>query len=186
MTLNLVTYEEYDGLTPENETGRLQALYDTGMLDSEQEALFDHITLLTKEKLGTATALISLVEKDRQWFKAKTGLSVCETSRDASFCTHTILTREPLVVLDAREDAMFRDNQLVTGPPFIRFYAGAPIIIYDQFAIGTLCVIDGKPRSEFPDEQRTFLKQMTEILSMMVEHRACNAGFETEKKAGNE
>jgi len=163
-------YHDYTGPVSDNEALRLQALLNTDLLYTGENALFNRITNLTKEHLGTATALVSLVEKNRQWFKARCGLSVTETSRNVSFCSYAILAPEVMVVPDATKDERFRNNELVTGPPFIRFYAGAPIIINGNFAIGTLCVIDSKPWKTFSEEHHAFLKDMASILTLLIEH----------------
>lgn len=126
---------------------RLQALVETGLLDTPKEGRYERFTRLAQGYFKTEMVLISLVDKDRQWFKSCQGLDAEETSRDISFCGHAILQDEIFQVSDAREDPRFHDNPLVTGPPHIRFYAGAPLVSPKGFAIGTLCLIDSKPRS---------------------------------------
>lgn len=132
---------------PLDEDARLQALRDCSILDTPPEREFDGVVALAKELCDTPMALVSLVDRDRQWFKAKVGLDVSETPRDVAFCAHALLEPEPLVVRDAREDPRFLDNALVTADPHIRFYAGVPLRLRNGSTLGTLCVLDDKPRS---------------------------------------
>lgn len=131
---------------PENESERLQALYRCLLLDTMPEDRFDRLTRLARQMLGTQIALVSLVDAQRQWFKSCQGLDASETGRDISFCGHAILGTDIFQVVDARLDSRFADNPLVTGAPCIRFYAGAPLSTADGYMIGTLCIIDDKPR----------------------------------------
>lgn len=140
--------------TPENEPQRLQALRHCSILDTPAEERFDRLTRLAQQIFGTQMALISLVDSGRQWFKSRQGLDACETGRDVSFCGHAILTPETLTVSNALNDPRFHDNPLVTGAPHIRFYAGAPLTSADGYRIGTLCIIDDKPRELTVAEQR--------------------------------
>lgn len=136
------------------EAERLQVLHALGVLDSEVEIEFSEIVQLAADICQVPIALISLVDTDRQWFKAKIGLAADETSREVSFCSHAIRRPdEVMVVQDASQDDRFRENDLVVGEPNIRFYAGAPVIVDDQ-PIGTVCVIDSKPRDLSPLESR--------------------------------
>ena len=129
------------------EERRLQALRRYGLLDSPPEAIFDGITLAVAHICEVPVALISLVDSDRQWFKSAFGLNVRQTPREVAFCAHAIAkSSELMVVEDASEDARFRDNPLVTDDPDIRFYAGKPLVNQEGYALGTLCVIDRKPR----------------------------------------
>lgn len=133
---------------PIDEWQRLQALFKTGLLDSRPEARFDRLTRIAQGSFGVDIALVSLVDAERQWFKSAQGLGdVCETSREISFCGHAILDSGLLVVEDAHLDTRFFDNPLVLQPPHIRFYAGAPLHTPDGYRIGTLCIIDSKPRA---------------------------------------
>lgn len=132
---------------PLDETRRLAALRQYRILDTEPERAFDDLALLASHICGTPIALISLVDADRQWFKARTGVAITQTSRAVSFCAHAIEQQGLFIIQDAREDERFRDNPLVTGGPFVRFYAGAPLLTRDGDALGTLCVIDCVPRT---------------------------------------
>ncbi len=133
-------------LLPENESERLAALYSRSLLDTFPEERFDRLTRLARHIFGVQIALVSLIDAHRQWFKSSQGLDVCDTGRDISFCGHAILDEEIFHIPDARSDPRFADNPLVTGAPFIRFYAGAPLTTTDGFRIGTLCLIDPAAR----------------------------------------
>ena len=137
---------------PLDEAQRLAALHATNLLGSAPEESFDRVTRTAARLLDVPIALISLVDRDRQWFKSRTGLDACETPRDISFCGHAILADEPLVVPDAARDARFEDNPLVTGSSHFRFYTGVQLYSIDRKKIGTLCVIDRRPREIGPAE----------------------------------
>ncbi len=132
---------------PTNETARVETLHESGLLDSLPEQAYDDITLLASHICQTPMAIMSLIDSERQWFKSKVGLDESETSRETSFCAHTILEpNEMLIVPDARLDARFSDNPVVSDEPGIRFYAGAPLVTSDGHALGSLCVADLTPR----------------------------------------
>lgn len=131
---------------PLNETERLAALRQAGLLDTAPEERFDRLTRLVQRYFEVDIVLVSLVDEERQWFKSKQGLETCETGRDIAFCAHAILSNDTLVIPDTRQDPSFADNPLVVGTPNIAFYAGAPIFLDGQ-ALGTLCIIDTKPRT---------------------------------------
>lgn len=131
---------------PSNESARLTALRRYRLLDTATEQPYEDATLLASAICASPIALVSLVDAERQWFKARRGLDVAQTPREQAFCAHAILGSETLVVEDATRDRRFADNALVTGEPGIRFYAGAPLIDRDGHALGTLCVIDRVPR----------------------------------------
>lgn len=131
---------------PHNEKERLAALQALLILDTPPEQRFDRITAFAAAEFEVPIVLISLVDEERQWFKSCVGLDVCETSRDLAFCAHALLSPATLIVPDALEDERFRDNPLVTGPPHIRFYTGAPLVLAPGVIAGTLCLIDTRPR----------------------------------------
>ena len=135
-----------------DETARLAALRKYRILDTDPEQSFDDLTLLASHICETPIALISLIDADRQWFKSKIGLSIAETSRSVSFCTHAIKQRGLFVVPDARDSDIFRDNPFVAGDSGIRFYAGAPLVTPEGHALGTLCVLDRIPRTLTADQ----------------------------------
>lgn len=141
--------------TPIDETARLLSLHSLRILDTPSEERFDRITRMAQRMFGVEICLISLVDSDRQWFKSKQGLDACETPREISFCGHAINADEILIVGDARTDPRFQDNPLVTEAPFIRFYAGCPIRGPRGHRIGTLCLIDSKPRGLSIEDQET-------------------------------
>lgn len=135
---------------PADEKRRLADLRDLSLLDTPPEERFDRITRIAQRVFKVPIALVSLVDRDRQWFKSRQGLAAAETPRDVSFCAHTILGHDIMVVPDAKLDPRFQDNPLVSGDPFIRFYAGCPLNMKEGRKAGTLCVIDRKPRSLSP------------------------------------
>ena len=156
---------------PPDEAERLRSLHALEVLDSESEPLFDALTRAAAIATGMPIALLSLVDADRQWFKSNFGLTgTAQTSRDAAFCAHTILGDEVLEVADARVDARFTDNPLVTDGPCIRFYAGAPITLSDGSRIGSVCVIDREPRS-LSKQQRSILAELGRAAAMALEQR---------------
>lgn len=150
---------------PDNEQQRLSSLRQLQVLDSQFETLFDAITRLASEVCGTPIALISLVDEDRQWFKANVGLpGVQQTPREHAFCAHTILGDSLMEVKNASQDPRFAANPLVTGAPDIRFYAGAPIKLPMGENIGTLCVID-RQAGELNELQRRTLAGLANIVA---------------------
>ncbi len=132
---------------PVDELQRLEALERSGLLDGPPEERFDRLTRLARRLFDVPIALVSLVDANRQWFKSCLGLAVTETSRDVSFCGHAILSDGVFIIPDARLDPRFADNPLVTGEPHVRFYAGRPLQDADGRRLGTLCLIDHRPRS---------------------------------------
>ena len=140
---------------PPDEERRLASLRALSILDTDREERFDRITRLASALFDAPIALVSLVDGDRQWFKSCYGVDMRETSRDAAFCSYVVYDREPMIVPDTFLDARFADNPLVLNEPRIRFYAGCPLILNDGACIGSLCVIDTRPRSlEGPDLAR--------------------------------
>lgn len=153
-----------------DEQERLKALYRYGILDSAADADFDAITTLLSAICDAPIALVSLVDKDRQWFKSRVGMEASETHRDLAFCAHAILQQDILLVPDATRDARFAHNPLVLEDPKIRFYAGAPLLTPDNHAIGTLCVIDTRPRTLTPNQQLA-LKTLSHHVMDLLELR---------------
>lgn len=139
---------------PANELQRLQALYECFVLDTPPDERFDRVTRLCQKLLDCPICVISLVDAERQWFKSICGLEGSETPRDVSFCGHAILQDDIFEIPDARNDPRFVDNPAVTGFPHVVFYAGAPLQTPDGFALGTLCVIDHRPRTLDPQQRR--------------------------------
>lgn len=147
---------------PPDEDDRLRALRQLLILDTPPEERFNRIVAFASEEFDAPIALISLVDADRQWFKARVGLEASETPRDVSFCAHAILQEQTLVVPDATQDLRFHDNPLVTGDPHIRFYAGAPLSMADGQTLGTLCIIDRTPR-ELDRVERAILQSLRDL-----------------------
>lgn len=153
---------------PSNEEARLQAVKDSGILNTPPERSYDQLTELAASICHAPVAILSLIASDRQWFKSKLGLTFSETSRDVAFCAHTILGRDVLVVHDAQQDQRFADNPLVTSDPNIRFYAGAPLITPEGHALGTLCVLDYVPR-QLSEQQREALRVLSSQAVAQIE-----------------
>ncbi len=156
---------------PDNESQRLAALQGYDVLDTPPEAEFDDLTLLASIICATPTALISLIDQDRQWFKSRVGFSIRETRRTISFCGHAINQPESLFeVPNALEDSRFADNPLVYNNPNICFYAGAPLVTADGYVLGTLCVIDTVPRL-LTAQQRDALMALSRQVTRLIEKR---------------
>ena len=150
-----------------DEAQRLSSLYSFDVLDTEREDIFDEIAELAANICDAPIALVSLIDQSRQWFKARVGLAVSETARSVSFCAHAILQPGLFTVPDTLLDARFFDNPLVTGPPHIRFYAGAPLFTEEGHGIGTLCVIDQLPRELTPQQQKALMVLRTHVLKLL-------------------
>lgn len=152
------------------EAHRLSALKGLDLLDTTAEAPFDALVGLVADIFGVSICAISLIDSDRQWFKACFGLEAFETPRDVAFCDHTIRRDDVLVVADARKDSRFSGNPLVTSRPFIRFYAGA-CIQSDGRPIGALCIADQSPRPDFSSCDERRLRGLADMASQLIEIR---------------
>jgi EAL domain-containing protein (putative c-di-GMP-specific phosphodiesterase class I)/GGDEF domain-containing protein len=161
---------EYSMREPNSEQERVAALERLGILDSQTNEYFDGVTRLAMTIFGLPGAFISLIDRDRQWLKASTGFCTPGDSREHSFCTHTIQASEVLVIEDTHQDPRFRDNPMVTGPDRIRFYAGAPMLTRDGFAIGAFCIIDQEPR-QLDQSQRRKLQGLAALVMSHIELR---------------
>jgi GAF domain-containing protein len=150
-----------------DEKKRLKVLWQYEVLDTVPEELFDDLTELAARICEAPIALISLVDNERQWFKSKVGISVSETSRDVSFCAHAIQQSDLFIVPDATKDARFANNPLVISDPKIRFYAGAPLITPDGYALGTLCVIDKAPRQLRLEQKQALVILARHVVSQL-------------------
>lgn len=167
-----------------DERGRLAELARYRILDTAPEQVFDDTVTLARSLFGVSTSLVSLVDDERQWFKARAGLDACETGRDVAFCTYAILGDGVMVVPDARADARFSANPLVTGAPFIRFYAGAPLRTPAGHTIGTLCIFDPEPRPEgLGALDRRHLALLARIVVERLDARRVQLERETEAQA---
>lgn len=154
-----------------DEEDRLLDLRAMKILDTPAEEAFDRLTRLAASIFGAPIALISLVDKDRQWFKSHLGLDICETDRGVSFCAHALGRSGPLVVADALADSRFRDNALVTGEPHIRFYAGAQLRTETGIDLGTFCIIDREPRPTPSDVELALLQDLAATTTLLIEQR---------------
>jgi GAF domain-containing protein len=152
---------------PSNESKRLEALKRYRILDTPPEQAFDDFALLASTICGTPMAMVTFVDRERQWFKAGVGHTAAETPREQAFCAHTILGTEVMVVEDARLDARFTANALVTGDPHIRFYAGAPLIDGKGHALGSLCVIDREPRPLPPGQHAALVALARQVMAQL-------------------
>lgn len=168
---------------PVNESERLSTLYDYDLLDTMAEKDYDDITQIAADICKMPISLISLIDKNRQWFKSRLGLDATETPRDVAFCAHAILTPdEMLVVPDSSKDERFADNPLAAGAPHVCFYAGVPLVTNNGSALGTLCVIDNKPNS-LTDDQKETLKALARQIVAYFEIRQKNKKLDEQKIA---
>lgn len=154
-----------------NEKKRVDSLHGYRLLDTPPEPEFDSIVKRAAAALDAPIALMSLVDSDRQWFKAAIGMEGTETPRSVSFCSYAIEGDDVMVVADARKDERFEENPLVVGDPSIRFYAGAPIVTEGGAKIGTICVIDREPRLGLGGDQKAVLKRLSAEVSAILEDR---------------
>lgn len=148
-----------------DEARRLAALRALDVLDTEPEAIFDNLTALAAQTFRTPVALVSLIDAERQWFKSCVGMDAGETARDVAFCDHTIRQARTMLIPDATADPRFRDNPFVTGEPFIRFYAGAPLTSPDGYRLGSFCVVDYVARHDFGAAECAQLEAMAAAVS---------------------
>ena len=154
-----------------NEPARLAALHTLDIVDTSPQAAFDALVLLASKQFDCPIALVSLIDPERQWFKARVGLDACETSRDIAFCNYTILSPEIFVVSDATKDRRFRNNPLVMSPPYIRFYAGYPLSIDGENRLGSLCLFDFVPRT-FTENEKVTLSQFGRLVEALLTSHA--------------
>ncbi len=161
------------GVANVQERRRLEALDRFQILDTGPEPQFDRIVEMTSRLFGTPICLITLLDENRQWFKAHRGVLVQQTPRSQALCDHAIRQTDVMVVEDASQDARFAANPLVTDAPHVRFYAGAPLLTRDGYALGTLCIIDHQPRQLAP-LQRTILADLAGIVIDEMELRQAN------------
>jgi diguanylate cyclase (GGDEF)-like protein len=169
--MNAIT--DFSTMLLTDEDRRLNALHALNVLDSEPEKAFDALVKLASSRFECPISLLTLIDRDRQWIKAKSGIDVEQTDRDIAFCDYTIRSDEPFIVNDAANDPRFANNPLVTGGPKVRFYAGAPIHVADsngRHAIGALCVIDDKPRT-LSEAQITALSLLASIAEALIAAR---------------
>jgi GAF domain-containing protein len=153
-----------------DDAARVASLQKYAILDTEPEQAFDDLALLASYICNTPIALISLIDENRQWFKSKVGLSVRETPREIAFCDVAIRQPGVLIVPDTLKDERFRDNPMVVSEPKIRFYAGAPLINEDGYALGTICVVDRCPR-DFGPLQEAALQALSRLVLAQLEFR---------------
>ena len=157
--------------TSSAELSRLGKLAEYQILDTPAEPEFDEIVEIAATLIGTPISLVSLIDRDRQWFKARYGLGAPQTPRDQAFCAHAIKSDNLYIVNNATLDPLFAANPLVTGDPNIRFYAGAPLITPDKFRLGTLCVIDTEPRDGLSVESQRILTLLAKMVVSLLESR---------------
>jgi len=153
-----------------DEIHRLEALHQYGILDTSREAEFDDLTRLAAYICEAPIAVVNFVDTDRQWFKSEIGLGVSETSRDISICTHAIRQKDIFIIPDLAKDERFARNPLITGKPFIRFYAGVPLTTADGHALGTICVLDTRPR-ELDEPRKAALHSLARQVMALLELR---------------
>ena len=156
---------------PDNEAARVAALHSMRILDTPRENRFDRYTRIAARLFDMPIALISLVDRDRQWFKSTAGFAGDETPRDISFCGHAILGNGVFEVRNTRRDSRFRDNPLVVERPHIHFYAGAPLVVPNGYKLGTLCIIDRVPR-RLSNDDKTMLKDLADMVAGEITGRS--------------
>lgn len=166
----------------ENELSRIEELNSYNILDTLSEQDYEDITMLAATICKTPISLITFIDKDRQWFKSHYGIAQTETIREYSFCAHALNSpREALVIEDSRQDERFADNPMVTGDPYVIFYTGIPLINPGGYPLGTLCVLDHKPR-KLEDEQLTALEILSKQIITLLEMRRSNIVLQKTKE----
>ena len=151
-----------------SEADRLAALATLNVLDTPRESPLDRLVFIAAQALRAPMAGLVLVDAERQWFKSRVGISATHFPRHESLCTHAIQSADPMIVEDTAADIRFSDNPLVTGPPFIRFYAGAPLIGPDAFRVGTLCVFDNVARAATASQVRLLVQLAQEAANLLM------------------
>ena len=151
----------------ESEAERLAALREYHVLDTLAEKAYDDITQLAAHLCQVPISMVSLVDEARQWFKSRVGLSITQTPREVAFCSRAIQQSSPLIISDALKDHRFAGNELVTGAPHIRFYAGFPLINPEGFPLGTLCAIDQKPRKLSVEQTRSMHALARQVIALL-------------------
>ncbi len=173
---------------PSNETQRLELIRQLDVLDTDAEEIYDGIVYIASLICNTPVSMISIVDTNRQWFKSILGSNERQTPRDYSFCAHAILGSEILEIPDSAKDDRFKDNPIVTGPPYVRFYAGAPLELNDGLRVGTLCVIDHKP-NKLNEQQLKALHalslQVTKLLELRLKIKEVEILRENDKNIVN-
>ncbi|MCP9930412.1 GAF domain-containing protein [Cyanobium sp. AMD-g] len=159
---------------PGDEPRRLRRLGELGLLDTEREERFDRLTRIAAAAFDVPIALISLIDAERQWFKSCHGLATCQTSRDLAFCAHAVAQKSDLLVADTWLDDRFADNPLVLGEPRIRFYAGSPLTLDDGTCLGTLCLIDTRPR-QLSSTELALLHDLRDLVLLEISPTPCPA-----------
>lgn len=168
---------------PANDASRVQALHAYHLLDTEQAKGFDNLVDIAAHHFKTPMCMVSLVDDDRQWYKAKVGTDVCQTNRDVSFCGHVINDPKVLVVEDALTDHRFFDNPMVVGDPHVRFYAGAPLVDANSFLLGSFCILDTEPRGFTPTDQKLLTQFASLAVSQMELHRMTHEQTQSSERA---
>ena len=164
---DLLSRSSADDQLEEREAARLHCVSRYHIIDAKTQEALDDITRAAARYFDVPIAFVSLVDKDKQWFKSRIGLDICDTSRSDAFCSYAIERDEVFIVTDASLDTRFSQNRLVTGEPFIRFYAGAVVRVSGQ-NIGTICIIDQKPRT-FEDSDQVTLMGMARLVTQQFE-----------------
>jgi PAS domain S-box-containing protein len=157
---------------PANEAERLKALYDLQILDTPREERFDRLVRITQRLFNVPIVLIGLIDENRQWYKSCIGLPNSQVDRNGSFCTHTILSTEILYIPDARVDERFADHPAVVGEPYVRFYAGAPLILKERYCLGTLCLVDMQPHYLSTEDLKS-LRDLADLVQQQLETQLC-------------